>query len=134
LIETDYLGLQARGPDGKFLPANGLPGPGSTFATSVTQAYRDRGYQVFENVTVRINGKLVSYADQVAVKGRQILIIESKSGRITLSEGQRTVQNAIQTGQPITLTGKNAPNIPGTITPNNPIVLPQGSYVRETPR
>ncbi len=134
LIETDYLGLQARGPDGKFLPANGLPGPGSTFATSVTQAYRDRGYQVFENVTVRINGKLVSYADQVAVKGRQILIIESKSGRVTLSEGQRTVQNAIQTGQPITLTGKNAPNIPGTITPNNPIVLPQGSYVRETPR
>lgn len=132
-IETDHLGLQARGPDGKFLPANGLPGPGSGFAGRVTQAYRDRGYQVFENVTVRIDGKLVSYADQIAIKGRQVLVLESKSGRPTLSRGQRIVQEAIENGKEISFTGKNAPNIPGTITPNSPMILPRGSYIRETP-
>ncbi|MGO4449870.1 RHS repeat-associated core domain-containing protein [Phyllobacterium sp. TAF24] len=130
---TDPLGLQARGPDGKFLPANGLPGPGSTFAGRVTSTFRQRGYTVYENVTVRIDGKVVSYADQVAVKGREVLVLESKSGRKTLSSGQQTVQNAIRDGKPIEFSGPNAPNLSGVITPNKPMVLPSGSYIRVTP-
>lgn len=132
-VWVDPLGFQARGPDGKFLPANGLPGPGSTFARTVTEAYRQRGYQVFENVTVRIDGEVVSFADQIAVRGREVLVLESKSGRVTLSPGQQAVQNAINNGTPIEFSGPHAPNIPGVVTPNTPTVLPSGSYRRITP-
>ncbi|WP_425530936.1 RHS repeat-associated core domain-containing protein [Mesorhizobium retamae] len=130
---TDPLGLQARGRDGKFLPRNGLPGPGSTFQRRVTETLRSRGYTVHENVTIRIGGKVVSFGDQIAVKGNRIYVIESKGGRTTLSKGQAQVRKAIQSGQEIEFTGPNAPNIPGVVTPGTKITLPRDSWLRATP-
>ncbi len=133
-VDIDPMGLQARDATGKFLGKNGenLAGPGKLFEDAVADAFRAKGDTVFREVTIRnAEGKIVSRADSVVVReGKVSFVVEAKSGRKGLSEGQRQVQEMINNKQPFSFSGKNAVGIPGA---NTTQTFPGVTFERLTP-
>jgi uncharacterized protein RhaS with RHS repeats len=115
--DIDPMGLQARDAAGKFLGKNGenLAGPGKLFEADVAAAFRAKGDKVFSNVTVRdAKGEIVSFANLVVVReGKVAFVVEAKSGRTTLSKGQRPTQDMVCKEMPFSFTGKNTVGTPG---------------------
>ena len=85
-VWVDPLGLQARGPDGKFLPTDADPntiGPGKAFEQAVTDGFRAKGDQVFEQVRIYgPDGETYTVADQIVVRNGNVrYVTDAKSGR-----------------------------------------------------
>ena len=121
-------GEQPRDAQGKWTSSGGKPG-GSWESQVTSDLSAVPGNKVYTQVYAKAPGmETPSVLDNVVVdQNNNWSIAEAKSGDASLTKNQTAIQKAVANGDPITLYGKSASQIPN-LPPNGQVTFPTDGY------